>query len=68
MFIFRAIRKYFFIFFNYITDECNAYRIGKGLRTEKKDDCYPGAGTYKNLPTDFPWTNIDRAKKEKEYQ
>lgn len=44
------------------------WTIGKGLRTERKDDEYPGAGTYKNLPTDFPNSNLDKAKKEKAYQ
>jgi len=36
------------------------YSIGKGIRTERKDDEYPGAGTYQKLPTAFPWSNIDR--------
>jgi len=44
------------------------YSIGKGLRTERKDDEYPGAGAYHASKADVPLNNPARVAKEKAYQ
>merc|ERR1712166_1107465 len=42
--------------------------IGKGIRTQKADPKYPGPGTYKKLPTDFPPHILDKRKEKEKYE